>query len=119
MRAHNPRVSLGQAATAPAVLLAAGSPGKRLALPNARILIHQPALSGVIQGQFSDLEIQAKEIERMRTLMETTLAHHTGKDAEQIRKDTDRDKILTAEEAKDYGVIDTVLEYRKLSAQNA
>ena len=112
-------VCLGQAASAAAVLLAAGSPGKRLALPNARILIHQPALSGVIQGQFSDLEIQAKEIERMRTLMETTLAHHTGKDAAQIRKDTDRDKILTAEEAKEYGVIDTVLEYRKLSAQTA
>ena len=110
---------VGQAASAAAVLLAAGTPGKRLALPNARILIHQPALSGVIQGQFSDLEIQAKEIERMRTLMETTLAHHTGKDAAVIRKDTDRDKILTAEEAKEYGVIDTVLEYRKLSAQTA
>src|SRR6187401_3839795 len=107
-------VCLGQAASAAAILLAAGTPGKRLALPNSRILIHQPALSGVIQGQFSDLEIQAKEIERMRTLMETTLAHHTGKDAAQIRKDTDRDKILTAEEAKDYGIIDTVLEYRKL-----
>ncbi len=119
VRADIQTVCLGQAASAAAVLLAAGTPGKRLALPNARILIHQPALSGVIQGQFSDLEIQAKEIERMRTLMETTLAHHTGKDAAQIRKDTDRDKILTAEEAKDYGVIDTVLEYRKLSAQNA
>jgi ATP-dependent Clp protease protease subunit len=119
VRADIQTVCLGQAASAAAVLLAAGSPGKRLALPNARILIHQPALTGVIQGQFSDLEIQAKEIERMRTLMETTLAHHTGKDAEQIRKDTDRDKILTAEEAKEYGVIDTVLEYRKLSAQNA
>ena len=119
VRADIQTVCLGQAASAAAVLLAAGTPGKRMALPNARILIHQPALSGVIQGQFSDLEIQAKEIERMRTLMETTLAHHTGRDAAQIRKDTDRDKILTAEEAKDYGVIDTVLEYRKLSAQNA
>ena len=103
VRADIQTVCLGQAASAAAVLLAAGSPGKRLALPNARILIHQPALSGVIQGQFSDLEIQAAEIERMRTLMETTLAHHTGKDAAQIRKDTDRDKILTAEEAKEYG----------------
>jgi ATP-dependent Clp protease protease subunit len=112
-------VCLGQAASAAAVLLAAGTPGKRLALPNARVLIHQPALAGVIQGQFSDLEIQAAEIERMRTLMETTLAHHTGKDAAVIRKDTDRDKILTAEEAKEYGIIDTVLEYRKLSAQTA
>src|SRR6187401_861305 len=114
IKPHIQTVCLGQAASAAAVLLAAGSPGKRLALPNARVLIHQPALSGVIQGQFSDLEIQAAEIERMRTLMETTLARHTGKDASVIRKDTDRDKILTAEEAKDYGIIDTVLEYRKL-----
>jgi len=79
------------------------------------VLIHQPALAGVIQGQFSDLEIQAAEVERMRTLMEHTLARHTGKDPAQIRKDTDRDKILTAEQAKEYGIIDTVLEYRKLS----
>jgi ATP-dependent Clp protease protease subunit len=106
-------------ASAAAVLLAAGTPGKRMALPNARILIHQPSLSGVIQGQFSDLEIQAAEIERMRTLMETTLAHHTNKDAAVVRKDTDRDKILTAAEAKEYGIIDTVLEYRKLSASTA
>ena len=119
VRADIQTVCLGQAASAAAVLLAAGTPGKRMALPNARVLIHQPSLSGVIQGQFSDLEIQAAEIERMRTLMETTLAHHTGKDASIIRKDTDRDKILTAEEAKDYGIIDTVLEYRKLSAQTA
>ena len=119
VRADIQTVCLGQAASAAAVLLAAGSPGKRLALPNARVLIHQPALSGVIQGQFSDLEIQAKEVERMRSLMENTLAHHTGKDPAVIRKDTDRDKILTAAEAKDYGIIDTVLEYRKLSAQNA
>jgi len=110
-------VCLGQAASAAAVLLAAGTKGKRAALPNARILIHQPATGG-IQGQVSDLEIQAAEIERMRRLMETTLARHTGREAEQIRKDTDRDKILTAEEAKDYGIIDTVLEYRKLSASN-
>ncbi len=116
VRADIQTVCLGQAASAAAVLLAAGTPGKRMALPNARVLIHQPSLSGVIQGQFSDLEIQAAEIERMRTLMETTLARHTGKDAGVIRKDTDRDKILTAEEAKDYGIIDTVLEYRKLSA---
>ncbi|MBC2681083.1 ATP-dependent Clp protease proteolytic subunit [Corynebacterium anserum] len=109
-------VCLGQAASAAAVLLAAGTPGKRAALPNARVLIHQPATGGV-QGQVSDLEIQAKEIERMRTLMETTLARHTGKSEEQIRIDTDRDKILTAEQAKEYGIIDQVFEYRKLSAQ--
>jgi ATP-dependent Clp protease protease subunit len=119
VRADIQTVCLGQAASAAAVLLAAGTPGKRLALPNARVLIHQPSLSGVIQGQFSDLEIQAAEIERMRTLMESTLARHTGKDPEQVRKDTDRDKILTADEAKEYGIIDTVLEYRKLSAQTA
>lgn len=110
-------VCLGQAASAAAVLLAAGTKGKRAALPNARILIHQPATGG-IQGQVSDLEIQAAEIERMRRLMETTLARHTGHDADKIRKDTDRDKILTAAEAKDYGIIDTVFDYRKLSSTN-
>ena len=116
VRADISTVCLGQAASAAAVLLAAGTPGKRMALPNARILIHQPATEG-IQGQVSDLEIQAAEIERMRRLMEDTLSHHTGRSAEQIRKDTDRDKILTAAQAKDYGIIDNVLEYRKLSAQ--
>ena len=110
-------VCLGQAASAAAVLLAAGTPGKRAALPNARVLIHQPATGGV-QGQVSDLEIQAKEIERMRKLMEETLARHTGKSAEQVRIDTDRDKILTAEEAKEYGIVDQVFDYRNLSAQN-
>ena len=109
-------VCLGQAASAAAVLLAAGTPGKRAALPDARVLIHQPATGGV-QGQVSDLEIQAREIERMRTLMEKTLARHTGRTEEQVRIDTDRDKILTAEEAKEYGIIDQVFEYRKLSAQ--
>ncbi|MCZ9305223.1 ATP-dependent Clp protease proteolytic subunit [Corynebacterium macclintockiae] len=109
-------VCLGQAASAAAVLLAAGTPGKRAALPNARVLIHQPATGGV-QGQVSDLEIQAKEIERMRKLMEETLSRHTGKTAEQVRIDTDRDKILTAQEAKEYGIVDQVFDYRKLSAQ--
>ncbi|QDQ99341.1 ATP-dependent Clp protease proteolytic subunit [Tomitella fengzijianii] len=116
VRADITTVCLGQAASAAAVLLAAGTPGKRMALPNARVLIHQPATEGM-QGQVSDLEIQAKEIERMRRAMETTLARHTGRTAEQVRIDTDRDKILTAEEAREYGLIDTVLEYRKLSAQ--
>ena len=119
VRADIQTVCLGQAASAAAVLLAAGTPGKRMALPNARVLIHQPAVGGAIQGQVSDLEIQAAEIERMRTLMDTTLARHTNKEPAQIRKDTDRDKILTAAEAMDYGIIDTVLAYRKLSAQNA
>jgi ATP-dependent Clp protease, protease subunit len=106
---------LGQAASAAAVLLAAGTPGKRFALPNARVLIHQPAMEGVY-GQVSDLEIQANEIQRVRRLMESTLSRHTNRSAEQIRKDIERDKILTADEAKDYGIVDEVLPYRKLSA---
>jgi len=108
-------VCLGQAASAAAVLLAAGAPGKRAALPNSRVLIHQPRTQGT-QGQVSDLEIEANEIERMRRLMEETLAEHTGRTAEQIRIDTDRDKILTAQEAVEYGLIDTVFDYRKLNA---
>ncbi|AHH94949.1 ATP-dependent Clp protease proteolytic subunit [Kutzneria viridogrisea] len=108
---------LGQAASAAAVLLAAGTPGKRYALPNARILIHQPATEG-LYGQVSDLEIQANEIQRVRTALETTLARHTNRSAEQVREDIDRDKILTAEQAKAYGIIDDVLPYRKLSAQS-
>ena len=108
-------VCLGQAASAAAVLLAAGAPGKRAALPNSRVLIHQPRTQGT-QGQVSDLEIEANEIERMRRLMENTLAEHTGRTAEQVRIDTDRDKILTAHEAVEYGLIDTVFDYRKLNA---
>ena len=108
-------VCLGQAASAAAVLLAAGAPGNRAALPNARVLIHQPATEGA-RGQVSDLEIQAAEIQRMRTLMEETLARHTGRSAEQISEDTDRDKILTAQEALEYGIIDQVFDYRKLNA---
>lgn len=108
-------VCLGQAASAAAVILAAGAPGKRAALPNSRVLIHQPATQGA-QGQVSDLEIQAKEIERMRRLMEDTLARHSGRTSEQVRIDTDRDKILTAEEAVEYGIIDQVFDYRKLNA---
>jgi len=109
-------VCLGQAASAAAVLLAAGSPGKRLALPNARVLIHQPASPGGDYGQASDIEIQAAEVLRMRSWLETTLAHHTGRSAEQIKVDIERDKILTAAQAKDYGLVDQVLESRKASA---
>ncbi|MGZ4517500.1 MAG: ATP-dependent Clp protease proteolytic subunit [Mycobacteriaceae bacterium] len=116
VRADIQTVCLGQAASAAAVLLAAGTPGKRLALPNARVLIHQPSTEGVY-GQVSDLAIQAAEMQRMRRLLETTLAKHTGRDADQVRLDIERDKILTAEEAKTYGIIDQVLPYRKLSAQ--
>jgi ATP-dependent Clp protease, protease subunit len=107
-------VCLGQAASAAAVLLAAGTPGKRLAVPNARILIHQPATEG-IYGQVSDLEIQAAEISRMRKLLEATLAKHSGRTPEQVRLDIERDKILTAEEAKDYGIIDEIIQSRKLT----
>jgi ATP-dependent Clp protease, protease subunit len=106
---------LGQAASAAAVLLSAGTPGKRFALPNSRILIHQPSMEGAY-GQVSDLEIQANEIQRVRRLMETTLARHTNKSPEEVRADIERDKILTADEAKDYGIVDEVLAYRKLSA---
>jgi ATP-dependent Clp protease protease subunit len=114
VRPHIQTVCLGQAASAAAVLLAAGSPGRRLALPNSRILIHQPATEGVY-GQVSDLEIQAKEIGRMRAALEEILSRHSTKTPEEVRKDIDRDKILTAAEAKDYGLIDEVLQYRKLS----
>ena len=106
-------VCLGQAASAAAVLLAAGSPGKRLALPNARILIHQPAMGGQGGGQASDLEIQANEIMRMREWLEDTLAHHSGRTKEQISTDIERDKILTAQAALDYGLVDQVLASRK------
>lgn len=105
-------VCLGQAASAAAVLLAAGAPGKRLALPNARVLIHQPAIEGM-QGQASDIEILADEIDRMRHWLEETLAKHSKRSVEQVRADIDRDKILTAEQAVDYGLIDQVLGSRK------
>jgi ATP-dependent Clp protease protease subunit len=102
-----------QAASAAAVLLAAGAHGKRLALPNARVLIHQPASGGGGQGQASDIEIQAREIMRMREWLEETLAKHSGKPVAQVNKDIDRDKILTAQEALEYGLIDQVLTSRK------
>jgi ATP-dependent Clp protease protease subunit len=106
-------VVLGQAASAAAVLTAAGTPGKRLALPNARILIHQPAVGQAGQGQASDIEIQANEIMRMRSWLEETLAKHSNRSVEQVNKDIDRDKILSAEEALEYGLIDQVLTSRK------
>ena len=108
---------IGQAASAAAVLLAAGAPGKRYALPNSRILIHQPALAGGAGGQASDIEIQANEVLRMRTWLEKTIAHHSGRTPEQVSDDIERDKILSAAEAKDYGLIDSVLESRKASLQ--
>jgi ATP-dependent Clp protease protease subunit len=108
-------VCMGQAASAAAVLLAAGTPGKRMALPNSRIIIHQPATEGGY-GQGSDIEIQAREILRMRTMLEDMISRHTGREIEKVRKDIDRDKILTADEAKEYGLIDQVLTTRKKSA---
>jgi ATP-dependent Clp protease protease subunit len=105
-------VCLGQAASAAAVLLAAGTPGKRMALPHSRIIIHQPATEGGY-GQGSDIEIQAREIMRMRTQLEDLLAVHSRQPVDKVRKDIDRDKIMTAEEAKEYGLVDTVLASRK------
>jgi len=107
-------VCLGQAASAAAILLAGGTPGKRLALPNSRVMIHQPALGGT-QGQGTDLEIQAREIMRMRQQMEHLLSERTGQPLEKIVRDIDRDKIMTAQEAKDYGIVDVVLPSRKKS----
>ncbi|MEN3360315.1 MAG: ATP-dependent Clp protease, protease subunit [Mycobacteriales bacterium] len=105
---------MGQAASAAAVLLAAGTPGKRFALENSRILIHQP--SGEGQGQVTDLEIQANEIIRMRHLLESILARHTSQSVERVRADIERDTILTAAEGKDYGIVDEVITTRKLNA---
>ncbi len=103
-------VCLGQAASAAAVILAAGTKGKRLALPNSRILIHQPSMSGDgSYGQSSDLEIQAREIMRIRVLMEQMLAENTGQSVEKVSRDVERDKFLTAEEAVEYGIIDDIL----------
>jgi ATP-dependent Clp protease protease subunit len=107
-------VCLGQAASAAAVLLAAGTPGKRFALPHSRILIHQPYTEG--GGQASDVEIQANEILRMREEMETILSLHTGRTKEQIEKEIERDRILTADAAKEYGIIDQVIASRKVAA---
>ena len=107
-------ICMGQAASAAAVLLAAGTKGKRLALQHARVLIHQPSGGG--EGQSSDIEIQAREILRMRDLLEQMLANHSGKAPEDIRKDIERDKILTAAEAVAYGLIDEVVSTRKTAA---
>ncbi|GAA2470401.1 ATP-dependent Clp protease proteolytic subunit [Streptomyces sp. NPDC059506] len=107
-------VCMGQAASAAAVLLAAGTPGKRMALPNARILIHQP-YTETGRGQVSDLEIQAKEIARMREQLEQMLAKHSSKDVARVSEDIERDKILTAEEALDYGLVDQIVSTRKSS----
>ena len=105
-------VCLGQAASAAAILLAAGAKGKRLMLPNARVLIHQPAIDQGF-GKATEIEIQAKEMLRMREWLEETLAKHTGQDVEKIRRDIEVDTFLTAPEAKEYGIVDEVLEHRQ------
>ena len=111
-------VCLGQAASAAAVLLAAGAPGKRLALPNARVLIHQPAMQGD-RGTATDLEIHAQEINRMRVWMEETLASLTNGTPEEVSQDIDRDKFLSAEQALEYGLVDEVLASRKITRPSA
>lgn len=100
-------ICIGQAASMGALLLTAGAKGKRYALPNSRILIHQPL--GGVQGQASDIDIQAREILRMREELNEILARHTGQPIKQIEKDTDRDNFMTAEQAKDYGLLDDVI----------
>jgi ATP-dependent Clp protease, protease subunit len=104
---------IGQAASAAAVLLTAGSPGKRAALPHSRIVIHQPSTEGGY-GQTSDMEIQANEIIRQREELEEILAYHSGRTVEQVRADIERDRFLTAEEAKEYGLIDEIITSRKV-----
>jgi ATP-dependent Clp protease protease subunit len=106
-------IVMGQAASAAAVLLSAGTKGKRYALPHSRVLIHQP--HGQAGGQAVDIEIQAKEILRYRQLLDEILAQHTGQPLDKVKKDTDRDFIMTAEQAKEYGIIDEVISSRKLA----
>jgi ATP-dependent Clp protease protease subunit len=110
IKPHLSTICFGQAASAAAVLLAAGTPGKRLALPHARILLHQPW--GQAGGQATDVELAAREILRMRTLLDEILARHTGQEIERIHSDTDRDFVMSAEEAREYGIIDEVIEAR-------
>lgn len=107
---------LGQAASMGAFLLSAGTKGKRFALPNSRVMIHQPLISGGLGGQASDIEIHARELLKLKQQLNEHLAKHTGQKLEQIEKDTDRDNFMSAEEAKKYGLIDEVLTHRVKSA---
>ncbi len=106
-------ICIGQAASMAALLLAAGAPGKRFALPNSRILIHQPSMSG-LSGQATDIDIQAREILRLREEMNKILARHTGQNIEKVQTDVDRDYIMTARQAKDYGIVDQVISKKEL-----
>lgn len=118
MQFIKPQVSticIGQCASMGAVLLAAGAPGKRFALPHSRVLIHQPW--GGTQGQVTDIEIQAKEMLRMRAQLDEILAKHTGQPSDKIHLDTERDNIMMAEEARAYGLVDAVIESRKVTEE--
>ncbi|PRX97743.1 ATP-dependent Clp protease proteolytic subunit [Allonocardiopsis opalescens] len=117
VRADVSTVCLGQAGSGAAVLLAAGAPGKRMALQHSRVLLHQPSTQG--QGEAADLEIQAAEILRVRSEIEEILAHHTGQTVERLREDTDRDKIFTAQQAKEYGLVDGLITTRQLGSRAA
>jgi ATP-dependent Clp protease protease subunit len=108
-------ICLGQAGTTAAVLLAAGTPGKRSALPGARLVLHQPSLPEPIQGQASDLAIQAEELARTRAQLEELLARHTGRTMEQVSADIERDRILDARQALEYGLVDRIVSTRKTS----
>ena len=114
IKPHVATLCIGQAASAAAVLLAAGEKGKRFALPNSRVLIHQPEVGG-LGGQAVDIEIHAKEILRMRALLDKILADHSGQDLEKVSRDTDRDFIMNSEQAKAYGIIDQIITAREQS----
>jgi len=114
IKPHVATLCIGQAASAAAVLLAAGEKGKRFALPNSRVLIHQPEVGG-LGGQAVDIEIHAKEILRMRALLDKILADHSGQDLEKVSRDTDRDFIMNSEQAKSYGIIDEIIRAREQS----
>jgi ATP-dependent Clp protease protease subunit len=115
IKPHVATLCIGQAASAAAVLLASGQKGKRFALPNSRVLIHQPEAGGV-GGQAVDIEIHAREILRMRALLDKILADHTGQPVEKVSRDTDRDFIMDSEQAKEYGIIDQIITAREQSA---
>lgn len=106
-------ICIGQAASMGALLLTAGTKGKRLALPNSRVLIHQPLIAGGLSGQATDIDIQAKEIIKLRSKLNNILSMHTGQAIERIEKDTDRDYFMSAEEAKEYGLVDEVIRRKK------
>jgi ATP-dependent Clp protease, protease subunit len=112
IRPHVSTICIGQAASMGALLLAAGTPGKRFALPNSRILIHQPSMTG-LAGQATDIDIHAREILRLREALNIILAKHTGQGLDKIEKDVERDYIMTAEQSKEYGIVDQVMSKRE------